>query len=228
MVKFHYIYQVSIGKEFAILFGVLFLPGLVAQFGVVPGNQFESVLYNVQILAVAIPQVLLVAWFPELNTPGMRRRMGVRRPVIADILPALLTAAALVIASSAAALLVTAFETPEGGEQLWRFSQPELIPLILLSTVAIGYREELFYRAYLFTRAGELQTDPAVTVAATSLLFGIGHLYQGIEGFVITTVLGVVLGLIFLRTGNLHAVAVGHGLYNFTVLVLSGTSLGSP
>lgn len=216
----------SIGKEFAILFGVLFLPGLIAQFGTAPANQFDSLLYNVQILAISVPQVLLVAWLPELNTPGMRARMGIRRPEIRDAVPSLLTATALLALSTAASWLLTLLPASgEGAEQVWQFSRPELLPLMVSATIAIGYREEIFYRAYLYARARELQVPPAATVLASSLLFGVGHLYQGYQGLVVTTALGATLGVIYLRTGNLHAVSFGHGLYNASVLVLSGTSV---
>lgn len=213
----------SIRKEFAILFSVLFLPGLLGQFGTNPANQFESILYNLQILAVAVPQVWLVAWFAELHTPGVQQRMGFRPLRPSDGPGALLVAVSLFLVSAGvSALLGLAAGVESQSAAGWSFSRPEILPLVVLSSVAVGYREEIFYRSYLFTRATELRVPPAATIVGSSLLFAVGHLYQGIAGFVVTALLGAVLGLFYHRSQSLHAVAIGHGLYNAAVLVLSG------
>jgi membrane protease YdiL (CAAX protease family) len=220
---------VSIGKEFALLFSVLFLPGLLGQFGTVPSSQFESIVYNLQILVVAIPQIWLMLWLPELNRPGSRAQMGLRRPAPGDLIPAIITSVALIGTSMLAGLILSAFTSLGSAEApLWEFTRPELLPLILVTMVAVGYREEVFYRAYLFRRAEELDVRPELTVIASSLLFGIGHLYQGVQGLVVTTLLGVVLAAVYLRTRNVHAVAIGHGLYNAAVLFIESTGVAAP
>ena len=54
-----------------------------------------------------------------------------------------------------------------------------------------------------------------------NLLFASGHLYQGLPGFAGTLVIGLYLTRLFYSRRNIHLIAITHGLYNFTVLMLS-------
>ena len=56
-------------------------------------------------------------------------------------------------------------------------------------------------------------------VAFGSLLFALGHIYQGAGAFLVTAVIGVFLSWLFLRARNVHVVALAHGIYNYLVLV---------
>lgn len=218
--------QVSTGKEFALLFAVLFLPGMLAQSDGVDPRAFENVLYHVQLLAVAIPQVLLVVWMSDLRTPGASTRFGWRKPSGSDLIAALVglvTVWAVVGTVSLLAALIA------GGEPIeptvaWRFERYDLVPLVLVSTLAIGYREEIFYRAYIADRASEAGVDRRTALAAGAVLFAAGHLYQGVAGFVVALAIGLVLAEVYVRTRSLHGIAVAHGLYNFMVLLASSSA----
>jgi len=216
----------TVRKEFALLFGVLFLPGIVSQFAGVDGTQFDSAYYNVQLLVLSIPQILLVVYVSELRKPGSLQALGWRQPKPQDAAYALVCLVALILASVGASLLSALFAPLDAAVAEiveWRFERYELIPLVLLSMLAVGYREEIFYRAYLFDRGAEIGTSPQTVLIGSSLLFSLGHAYQGVTGVIVTLVLGVVLGALYLRFRNLHAVALGHGLYNMAMLLLSGT-----
>lgn len=77
--------------------------------------------------------------------------------------------------------------------------------------VTAGVCEELLYRGYLIWYLDRgLALIPAVLVA--SLVFGIGHAYQGLRGIAVTTVVGLFMSAIYLLTGSLLACMVIHAL----------------
>lgn len=217
----------SIGKEFALLFAVLFLPGMLAQGGYVDPQAFDNIAYHVQLLAVSIPQILLVVVLCDLRRPGSSLRFGWRVPNTSDVLPAVVGLAATWVTVAAVSLVAGSILAEGGGPEptvAWSFERRELIPVALVSTLAIGYREEIFYRAYIADRAEEAQVDVRAALAVGALLFASGHVYQGVMGFILSLAIGLVLATVYYRTKSLHGIAVAHGLYNFIVLLLSGSA----
>jgi uncharacterized protein len=217
----------SIGKEVCLLFAVLFLPGMIAQTGDVAPEAFENVLYHIQVLVVSIPQVLLVVALGDLRRPGSSKAYGFRRPerrdITATIIALLASWAAVSLVSAVLSLLGVGGETMEPGVR-WTFDRRELIPLAFLSTMAIGYREEIFFRAFIADRAEEAGTDPRIALAAAAVVFALGHLYQGVLGFVVSLTIGLVLAAVYLRTRSLHGISIAHGLYNLVVLLAAGAA----
>jgi membrane protease YdiL (CAAX protease family) len=90
-----------------------------------------------------------------------------------------------------------------------------VIALLVVWTFA-AFGEEIGYRGYLMTRFGEMagggRTGKAVSLVAVSLLFGFGHFYKGPSGILESTVSGLLLGTVYLATGNLWAPILAHGL----------------
>ena len=92
--------------------------------------------------------------------------------------------------------------------------------------VTAGVCEELLYRGYLiwylghftgfsgFTRVSDLAGLGAFAGAAlaSSLLFGVGHAYQGWRGMALTTVVGLFLAAVYWVTRSLAAPALIHAL----------------
>jgi membrane protease YdiL (CAAX protease family) len=109
------------------------------------------------------------------------------------------------------------------------------LPLLIIYLVAawttIGFGEEMLFRGFLMNSlAGFFQHSKArwaLALIGSSLIFGLAHLSWGIAGIVETTIMGLVLGFIYLRTGhNLWVTIIAHGLMNTIgfVLVYSGVS----
>lgn len=217
----------SIGKEFALLFGVLFLPGMIAQSGAVDPRAFESIVYHLQLLATAVPQILLVVVVSNMRRPGSARRFGWKRLSSADAPAALVGVAGIWVVVGVVSLVAGTLLAGADAAQArveWSFQRLELVPLLVVSTLAIGYREEIFYRAYLTDRAEEAEVNPRLALAMGALIFAAGHLYQGIMGFAIALAIGLFLGELYYRTRSLHGIAIAHGLYNLLVLLASGSA----
>jgi membrane protease YdiL (CAAX protease family) len=195
--------------------------------GVDPAG-WDRIGYHIALLATAVPQTLLVVYVAQLRTPGVAARLGWRRPRWSEALSGLLAIVVLfgVLAVVSLVTFLVAGTTSLEPVVKWQFTRMALLPLVAVSSVAVGYREEIFYRAYLIVRGEEAGVNPLVIVGTSSVVFAAGHLYQGIPGFVVALVVGVVFSWVFYYRRSLHGIAIAHGIYNTAVLLQSafGTS----
>jgi uncharacterized protein len=77
--------------------------------------------------------------------------------------------------------------------------------------VTAGVCEEVLYRGYLFAYAAHLLPLPWA-LAASSVLFGLGHLYQGPRGVLATTGVGALFGIVYVLSGSLYLGMAAHAL----------------
>lgn len=88
-----------------------------------------------------------------------------------------------------------------------------------------AFIEEMLFRGYLLNRISDLfshrKTGLWTGIILSSVLFGIGHQYQGVSGMILTGAAGFYFAWIYLLSGkNLAAVILAHGLYNTSALLL--------
>jgi uncharacterized protein len=96
---------------------------------------------------------------------------------------------------------------------------------LVLAWVLAAFGEEMVYRGYLMNRVADLlnRTRGAwiVSLIAVHVGFGLAHAYQGWTGVIDEGLMGLFLGLIYLRTGrNLAVPIVAHGIQDSIDLVL--------
>lgn len=111
-----------------------------------------------------------------------------------------------------------------GGALLLPETNPEARWFALVSLCG-GLAEELGYRGFLFYYA-RLWWPPVNTlelVLVTSICFGIAHVYQGRRGVAMTSLAGVLMGILYVATGNLLVPAVAHILGNMRAVVIFWT-----
>ena len=96
-----------------------------------------------------------------------------------------------------------------------------LVPLVVASSMSAGYAEELFFRVYLIRRLEGAGLAAPWSAIASSLLFGGAHGAQGILGVATTTLIGFWLAWRWRDGRNIHAIAMGHGLYDSAALALA-------
>lgn len=78
------------------------------------------------------------------------------------------------------------------------------------------------YRAFSLSRLWRVWPEPTgrvLVICGASLLFGIGHVYQGAVGMGGTALIGAVLGAHYLRHGRVLPLIIAHGLYDSLVLL---------
>jgi membrane protease YdiL (CAAX protease family) len=84
------------------------------------------------------------------------------------------------------------------------------IPVLVLAALGNGVLEEVVVVGYLITRLREIGWRTWHIVAASALLRGSYHLYQGVGGFVGNAIMGVVFALFFLRTKRVLPLIIAH------------------
>lgn len=211
-------------KEPVILFMVFFLPGFISQTQVVDGSIFNSVWFNIIYIITVIPQILLILYLIEKKPEDKIYLYGISKIKKTDLVYSLLYFVGImiiIIGTGTISTIITDFGYASYTEPpLWKFDNKEIIPLIFLTCMATGYSEELFFRSYLLTEF-HLPGKEIYAVIGSSLLFALGHIYQGLPGFLGTFAIGIFLASIFVRKRKLHTIAIAHGLYNFAVLIIS-------
>jgi membrane protease YdiL (CAAX protease family) len=91
----------------------------------------------------------------------------------------------------------------------------------MLSTVAVlsgGIKEEV-QRAFVLRRFEQHLGGARVGLVIFSVVFGAGHFIQGWDVGVVTTLLGLFWGVLYLRRGSFTASAVSHSGFNVAQIV---------
>lgn len=96
---------------------------------------------------------------------------------------------------------------------------------VVLSWTLAAFGEEMVYRGYLMNRVADFfnRTRAAwiISLFAVHIGFGLAHAYQGLTGVLDEGLMGLLLGIVYLRTGrNLAVPIVAHGLQDTIDFVL--------
>ncbi len=93
-----------------------------------------------------------------------------------------------------------------------------------LVSVTAGVCEEILYRGLLLAVLSPVVgTWPAVLLS--SLIFGLGHAYQGASGIIKTTVIGLVMALLAVFSGSLFVPMLLHAVIDLTSGRMMGAAL---
>lgn len=90
----------------------------------------------------------------------------------------------------------------------------------ILMSLNAGFSEELYFRLLLPLLLAILigHAVPAFIIAA--LVFGLAHLYQGVAGIIATTILGLILTVLYLLTGSIWTAMAAHAFIDLLALVV--------
>jgi hypothetical protein len=106
-----------------------------------------------------------------------------------------------------------------------RGNVPALIfGLIVVWTLA-AFGEELIFRGYLMNTLarilGNKKEGWILALFFNSVLFGLGHTYQGISGVILLGIVGLLYALFYLGSGrNLWVPILMHGLYDTSAFLV--------
>jgi membrane protease YdiL (CAAX protease family) len=101
-------------------------------------------------------------------------------------------------------------------------------PLLLLSSAVAGVSEEVIVNGYLLIRLADLGWGWRRALAASALLRGSYHIYQGIGGFGSNIVIGLVAGRIFQRTNRIMPLVIAHFLNDVVAFAVDFFWTGRP
>lgn len=97
------------------------------------------------------------------------------------------------------------------------------LPLLGAGLAFVGLYEEILARGLLLTRCRRLLGGAWAPVIASSVLFGLGHLYQGWLGVAQTALVGAVFAAFTLRWGTLWPAIIAHAALDALSLgIMSG------
>lgn len=93
------------------------------------------------------------------------------------------------------------------------------IPVLVLSAAMNAVLEETLVAGYLLHRLGQLGWSPWRAVAASAVLRGTYHLYQGVGGFVGNVAMGLLFGRLYQRWGRVGPLVVAHATIDIVAFV---------
>ncbi len=185
-----------------------------------PGRPWLDLAWQLFGIATALVPVVLVAHFLLRERAGGLRAIGFdrRRPGF-DLsrgagLAAVIGGSGLLLYLGARAAGFNLTVVPEALPAVWW-----KIPVLIASAVQNAVLEEVVVVGYLLRRLGQLGWSPMAALAASALLRGSYHLYQGVGGFVGNMVMGVVFVLLYRRWGRVGPLVAAHALIDTVAFV---------
>lgn len=176
-------------------------------------NMVLNIAYDITGVVAGLMPVLLVLVLlsRDPGTPGFGIGLH-RRPTRADLLQGPGFAALIGIPGLA---LVWAAHQLGVSAQLAVVDVPDTwyrVPLLLLQAVQNGALEEVVVVGYLLTRLRQLRWSDGQALAASAVLRGSYHLYQGLGGFAGNLVMGLIFAWWFQRTRRVLPLVIAHVL----------------
>jgi len=93
------------------------------------------------------------------------------------------------------------------------------VPVLILAAAQNAILEEVVVVGYLMTRLEEMGWRLRAIIAASALLRGSYHLYQGFGGFVGNAVMGVIFAFFYLRTRRVLPLVIAHTLLDVVAFI---------
>ncbi len=184
-----------------------------------PGRPWLDLAWQLFGIATALVPVALVAHFllregRSLRTLGFDRTrpwpdLG-RGAVVAAVIGS--TGIAFYLAARGLGFNLTV--VPESLPGVWW-----KYPVLILSALQNSVLEEVLVVGYLLRRLDQLGWSAGASLAASSVLRGSYHLYQGIGGFIGNMVMGVVFVYLYRRWGRVGPLMVAHSLLDIGAFV---------
>ena len=185
-----------------------------------PGRPWLGLAWQLFAIATALVPVALVAHLLARGGESLRGTLGLsfdqtgrdlgRGAVVAAVIGG--SGLALYLAARASGLNLTVVPT-DLPAVWWR------IPVLIATAAQNAVLEETIVLGYLVHRLGQLGWRPGRTVAASALLRGSYHLYQGVGGFVGNAVMGVIFCALYRRWGRVMPLVMAHTLIDTVAFV---------
>ena len=203
-------------------------------------REYFDLTYQLLDIIFALVPVLLVLYFltdhrqsgtvePGRNGSAFRRLgLDLSRPgrdVLHGLgLAALIGVPSLGLYAAGRALGITTAIIPSALDAYWW-----TVPVLVLSAVRHGIVEEVIVVGYLLDRFRRFGWGVPAAIAASALLRGTYHLYQGFGPFIGNVVMGVVFAWLYTRTRRVLPLVIAHALLDTVAFVgfsLFGRAVG--
>jgi membrane protease YdiL (CAAX protease family) len=211
--------------ELTVLVISFFIPNLVIE-------QFrgESNILEVDFLLYSFVILAMLQFFFMYKTIKIAgnfsfEELGITRPRLSSIFAIIATSAGIISLYLLYSVLLS-FLPPATTEYLmkgyqWNINSLARIPGIILFCLVTGYREELLFRSYFLSMLRKVGSPIQLSVLINTVLFGMLHSYEGIAAMIFAGIAALYFSLVFVRVKNLHVIAIAHGIFNSSILILS-------
>ncbi|HUW42453.1 MAG TPA: CPBP family intramembrane glutamic endopeptidase [Rectinemataceae bacterium] len=208
--------------EAALLFAAFYLAAFLPADPSAMGRSLGRIGFHLLLLADTLPKALLVLYMmsraegPAAFGLGRMRRRDLGRGLMVAL------GALALVALPSLAMGSLGLTNPLLGAAL-RPSTPAVavVLVVLVSSLSVGYSEELFFRVFLIRRLRQAGFPAPWALLASSLLFGSAHGLQGPLGLALGTLLGLWFAWRWHRSGNIHEIALGHAIYDALVILFT-------
>src|SRR5229473_7443139 len=180
--------------------------------------------FSVQLILLAFTSLSL--WLRGLSwrDVGLRRSMAWWKVALMAVLAALLIA---IVVNLVTAPFVQRFVSGSANNSRFANIRGNFVALLGWLAAAwtlAAFGEEMIFRGYLMNRLADLvgrtRTGWVISLFGSSLIFGLGHGYQGAAGIINTATIGLLLGTLYLVTKrNLWVNIICHGLIDSISLI---------
>jgi membrane protease YdiL (CAAX protease family) len=185
-----------------------------------PGRPTLDLVYQLLDLGFAIVPVLLACYFLALGGERVLGVLGLDRSQpgadlgVGALLAAGIGGSGLGLVLLARHLGISATIVASGLPDVWW-----RIPVLLLAAAQNALLEETLVVGYLLHRLQQVGWRPAGALAASAVLRGSYHLYQGVPAFFGNAVMGLVFGRLFQLRGRTAPLVVAHFLIDAVAFV---------
>ena len=202
--------------EVATLVTIFFISGILLWLG----NKSGSALLTLLSILLALSLIRLVLWLRRSSW----REFGLKKPkswlkTFLLTFGGLITVYIVVVVSMPLVTRLTGQPMDKSLFETLRGNVPALIFGLLVVWTLAAFGEELIFRGYLMNTLarvfGNKNGSWIFACIINSILFGVGHMYQGISGVILLGIVGLLYALFYLGSGrNLWVPILIHGLYD--------------
>lgn len=185
-----------------------------------PGRPWLSLAWQLFSIVTALVPVALVGHFLARGGESLSGTLGfsLRRPWFdlprGAAVAAIIGGSGLGFYLAARAIGVNLTVVPSGLPDVWW-----RVPVLVAAAAQNAVLEEVIVLGYLTHRLDGLGWGPWRATAASSLLRGSYHLYQGVGGFAGNVIMGVVFCGLYRRWGRVMPLVVAHALIDIVAFV---------
>jgi membrane protease YdiL (CAAX protease family) len=181
-----------------------------------PSNGFSLAISEVVSGLICIP---LTLWFTKLRKNiSVKNYLGFREPLKREWVKWLLVLAAFLFLSDGVISLLHHPIVPPFMVDAYKTASS--LPALLFAIIVVApIFEEIFFRGFLFQGIRYSRLGPIGAIGITSFFWAVIHLQYDVYGITILFALGLLLGIVRLKTDSIHLLMVMHSLVSVVATI---------